>query len=77
MPSASWCSSSRRPSVTRRAGPRRRDRALLRAAAYGTYDLTDQATLKGWRWPVTVVDIAWGASLTALVTMLAVAAARA
>jgi uncharacterized membrane protein len=51
--------------------------ALLGAAAYGTYDLTNQATLKGWRWPVTVVDITWGASLTALVTTLAVAAARA
>lgn len=41
--------------------------ALLGAFAYATYDLTNQATLKSWPTIVTIVDIAWGAFLTALV----------
>jgi uncharacterized membrane protein len=39
--------------------------ALLGAFAYATYDLTNQATLKNWSWTVTLVDIIWGATLTA------------
>lgn len=38
--------------------------ALLGAAAYGTYDITNLATIRGWSVAVTVVDIAWGAILT-------------
>ena len=38
--------------------------AALGLVAYGTYDLTNQATLKGWSWTVTVVDMAWGAAVT-------------
>ncbi|SDP69764.1 DUF2177 family protein [Phyllobacterium sp. OV277] len=34
--------------------------ALLGFIAYGTYDLTNQATLKQWSTAVTVVDMAWG-----------------
>lgn len=34
--------------------------------AYGTYDLTNQATLRDWPLIVTVVDMAWGALLTAI-----------
>ena len=40
--------------------------ALLGGIAYATYDLTNQATLKVWPVHVTLVDIAWGASATAL-----------
>lgn len=45
--------------------------ALLRGAAlgfvcYATYDLTNQATLAGWPWHVTVVDLAWGSFVTAV-----------
>lgn len=40
--------------------------ALLGGIAYATYDLTNQATLKVWPLHVTLVDIAWGASATAL-----------
>ncbi len=29
--------------------------------AYGTYDLTNQATLRDWPWVVTLVDLCWGA----------------
>lgn len=50
--------------------------ALLGAVAYGTYDLTNQATLRGWSTLVTVVDLTWGATLTAVVATIAVSAAR-
>ena len=44
----------------------RPDRALAKGAffglvAYGTYDLTNQATLAGWPWTITAADLAWGA----------------
>lgn len=39
--------------------------ALLGAIAYATYDLTNLATIKGWPPIVAVVDITWGAVLTA------------
>lgn len=50
--------------------------ALLGLVAYGTYDLTNQATLRGWSSVVTLVDMTWGASLTAIVVGIAVTAAR-
>ena len=40
--------------------------ALLGLVAYGTYDLTNQATLHHWPVLVTVVDLTWGAFLTAV-----------
>lgn len=33
--------------------------------AYGTYDLTNLAVLRDWPWRVAVVDIAWGAFVSA------------
>lgn len=39
--------------------------ALLGLFAYGTYDMTNLATLKGWSVPVSIVDMAWGTALTA------------
>ncbi|MGZ5846410.1 MAG: DUF2177 family protein [Ramlibacter sp.] len=44
--------------------------ALLRGGflglvAYATYDLTNQATLSGWPWRVTLADLAWGTFATA------------
>lgn len=38
---------------------------VLGLIAYGTYDLTNLATLKGWSIKVAVVDIVWGTFLTA------------
>ena len=38
--------------------------ALLGLLAYATYDLTNQATLRGWPWQVTLADLAWGATVT-------------
>jgi uncharacterized membrane protein len=43
--------------------------ALFGFLAYGTYDLTNLATLRGWAWQVSVVDMIWGAVLTSLVTL--------
>jgi uncharacterized membrane protein len=37
---------------------------------YATYDLTNLATLKNWPVVVTVVDMAWGAILAALVSII-------
>lgn len=39
--------------------------ALLGLLAYGTYDMTNLATLKGWSLQVSLVDMAWGAFLSA------------
>ena len=50
--------------------------ALLGGIAYATYDLTNQATLKFWPVHVTLVDIAWGASATALACGIAAFAVR-
>jgi uncharacterized membrane protein len=41
--------------------------ALLGLFAYGTFDLTAQAVLKGWSPLIVVVDMAWGALLTGAV----------
>jgi uncharacterized membrane protein len=40
--------------------------ALLGLVCYGTYDLTNQATLKVWPTIITVVDMAWGVTITAV-----------
>ena len=39
--------------------------AMLGAMCYGTYDLTNQATLKAWATRITLIDIGWGTVLTA------------
>ncbi len=44
--------------------------AFLGFLAYATYDLTNQATVRDWPTLVTVVDLAWGTVLTALVSFL-------
>ncbi|MEO6680752.1 MAG: DUF2177 family protein [Pseudomonas sp.] len=38
--------------------------ALLGLVAYGTYDLSNWATLKGWSAQLAVMDMAWGAFAT-------------
>jgi uncharacterized membrane protein len=43
--------------------------ALLGLVAYATYDLTNLATMKNWSVTVTVVDMLWGAVLTAVVAI--------
>ena len=40
--------------------------ALFGFFAYATYDLTNLATLKGWPVGVALLDMAWGAALSAV-----------
>ncbi len=50
--------------------------AVVGLMAYGTYDLTNLATLKDWPVLVTVVDIAWGTILAASVSVCAAVCVR-
>ncbi len=40
--------------------------AVLGLVAYGTYDLTNLATLKNWPMLMVIVDMIWGAALSAV-----------
>ncbi|MFN3231205.1 MAG: DUF2177 family protein [Alphaproteobacteria bacterium] len=40
--------------------------AILGFLAYGTYEATNMATLRGWSWSMVAVDVAWGTFLTAM-----------
>ena len=40
--------------------------AIFGFAAYATYDLTNQATLKNWSTWLTIADLAWGSVLSAI-----------
>lgn len=51
--------------------------ALFGFFTYATYDMTNLATLKGWSFPVTVVDIAWGVFLTGISALAGYLATRA
>jgi len=46
--------------------------ALLGFAMYATYDLTNDSTLKDWPRVITLVDLAWGTTITTLVSTLTV-----
>jgi uncharacterized membrane protein len=52
LPSASWQRAARLG-------------ALLGLVAYGTYDLSNWATLHGWSAALAIMDMAWGTFLTA------------
>ncbi|USN51985.1 MAG: DUF2177 family protein [Myxococcales bacterium] len=43
---------------------------VLGAVAYGTYDLTNNATLKDWPYIVSIIDIIWGALLTGITSLV-------
>jgi uncharacterized membrane protein len=47
--------------------------AAFGAFCYGTYDLVNQATLEGWPWRLTVVDMAWGCFASGVATAVAAA----
>jgi uncharacterized membrane protein len=40
--------------------------ALFGLMAYGTYDLTNMATLKPWTWKLAIMDMVWGTFVTAM-----------
>lgn len=44
--------------------------ALFGFVTYGTYDLTNMATLKDWPVIVTVVDLVWGTFLSTVVSLI-------
>ena len=43
---------------------------VLGFVAYGTYNLTNMATLKGWSASVVIVDMIWGGVLTGVSSLL-------
>jgi uncharacterized membrane protein len=45
--------------------------AALGLIAYGTYDLTNLASLKQWSAKVTIIDMAWGTILTSVASATA------
>ncbi|MDH3669321.1 MAG: DUF2177 family protein [Paracoccaceae bacterium] len=44
--------------------------AIIGFLAYGTYEATNLATLKGWSYEMLAIDIAWGVALTALTAVV-------
>lgn len=50
--------------------------ALLGLIAYGTYDMTNLATLRDWPVAMSVVDIAWGGVVTGACAVAGFAASR-
>ena len=50
--------------------------ALLGLVAYGTYDVTNLSTIKGWPVMVSVVDLAWGVVVTATASVAGFIAMR-
>lgn len=38
--------------------------AFLGLLAYAAYDLTNQATLRDWPWHLTLIDLAWGSTVS-------------
>ncbi|GAA0554223.1 putative membrane protein [Rhizomicrobium palustre] len=49
--------------------------ALFGLFTYGTYDLTNFATLKGWPLSITLIDMAWGTVLGGFAALIGTAAA--
>jgi len=49
--------------------------AALGFIAYATYDLSNQATLRGWDVKLTLIDMAWGTALTAIASAVGYIAA--
>lgn len=43
--------------------------ALFGLIAYGTYDLVNLATLSNWTLKMTIIDMAWGATVCGLVSL--------
>jgi uncharacterized membrane protein len=50
--------------------------ALVGLTAYGTYNLTNLATMRGFPWSVALVDLTWGTVLSAVTATLGLWIAR-
>ena len=44
--------------------------SILGLVSYSTYDLTNHAALEGWPLKVTIVDLLWGLSMSAMVSTI-------
>lgn len=44
--------------------------SILGLISYSTYDLTNHAALEGWPLKVTIVDLLWGLSMSAMVSSI-------
>ncbi|WP_428032002.1 DUF2177 family protein [Ancylobacter sp.] len=51
--------------------------AFLGLIAYGTYDLTNHATLRNWPAAMTAIDLAWGTLLTGVAATIGMLITRA
>lgn len=51
--------------------------AVVGFLSYGTYDMTNLATLRDWPWIVSAVDLVWGTVLSATVATASAFALRA
>ena len=51
--------------------------AFFGFCVYAAYDITNLATLRGWPMTVSLVDLAWGAAVTAVATTAAFLTVRA
>ena len=50
--------------------------ALLGLVAYGTYDITNLATLRDWPVTVSLIDLAWGTTVSAIAALAGYSALR-
>ena len=50
--------------------------AILWFLAYGTYEATNMATLRGWSWAMVATDVTWGTFLTMLTAVIGYVVAR-
>ena len=50
--------------------------ALFGLFCFATFDLTSLSLLKHWSWPVAIVDISWGAFVTAVSSTAGLAVAN-
>jgi uncharacterized membrane protein len=50
--------------------------AILGFLAYGTYEATNMATLRGWAWQMVAIDVTWGTLLTMLTAVIGYLVAR-
>ena len=61
--------------VSNKPGMKKIPDAIIRGAlfgliTYGIYDLTNMATLEGWTWKMSIIDMMWGAFLCATVSAI-------
>ncbi|PLX20831.1 DUF2177 domain-containing protein [Candidatus Parcubacteria bacterium] len=50
--------------------------AMFGFFTYMTFDLTNWAVLKDWPWEIVIIDIIWGTSLSAIVSLVSFFAIR-